>query len=372
VLCLDTRSDISVNEKYNISDIGISYGDEMYPLDASLYLESNGTESVCVVISNDIINQIYGKPLFPIKKIYDWDQLKLLILTNAEEGVYYAVGSLYLLVAVYGLLEIALLTKFGNNKSVLPVRLLISIFTLQDSLRVIYYFVYPTGKLGSAGGTLVLSELPTFLFFSGFSILVCVWAIVAHNKLNKATSAFDAAKKFKGLAISANVVTYMIFVALILLYEYVPEKNFKYENICGLSTKAEVPLMQTPQWQIVIAYKFFILVLGLLIGISFGIYAYLVFRKVKSLMRRVKKNERKLLFVGIIGTISFISYSIIIIIQAFSHQIIIMAFFICAVELITQIALIYSYGYISKKAFRNNSSSSVELTTTTHRDSQST
>jgi len=189
-------------------------------------------------------------------------------------------------------------------------------------IRALYCFLIATGRLANDGTSAstaivyILAELPTFLLFTAFSLMVMAWiaTLVATSKL--LTSNFM--KTFKKVAIVGNAIMYSVLALIIILYYIIPnntqESSMTSYNTCA--TLSDTTSSTSPQYFISVVYQSFQMIIAGLTSIGFVIFG----RKINNSLnvRSISKRARisKVWGLTLICAVSFICHSVVLLILA--------------------------------------------------------
>jgi len=149
------------------------------------------------------------------------------------------------------------------------------------------YIVPPKGafkKRGIQSVQFIIFELPTFLYFSVFTVIVYLWMIVVMNTkaFGKRNAAKRRARQIRNIFIIINVFMYFIFVIFIYLIAIYSQTTATSPCFLGNLDSA----VSTVERSIKIAYWIYQLVVSVVLCLGFMIAAVMLLRIVHHLSKR--------------------------------------------------------------------------------------
>lgn len=205
----------------------------------------------------------------------------------AALGIYAAVGALSIIQAVLVFLD--------RRKQ----RLLVFKFTalfiimLNAAARCVYIaFPRPThamNQVKSDALQFVLYELPTFLFFSVFTVIVYLWLLVITSTYNfdQVPSQQRQPTKLRRAIFAVNLFMYFVFIVFIYLIAILP--SYSSSSPCYLGSLDST--ISTVERGIRVAYWTLQTVISVVLGVSFTIAAAGLLKLVYSLHRQSQRPD---------------------------------------------------------------------------------
>jgi len=240
------------------------------------------------------------------------------------------------------------LQKNPKKGGFFPRRILIAFFAAENLVRLVYYFLLPTGTLKpTLFSTFILTELPTFLLFTTLTILLFLWGVMLNDKLASAAAVDSAVSKLRIMCLIANGIMYGILVLLIILFETLPTSSTVSNTSCGVTTIIPAAVQTTPGYKISLVYKYFISIIAFLISAGFVFYGIAMYRRIMQLKSKSQEHIKKIFLVTMMGGLSFLMHAIILVVQAAETNAIFLAviIFLTFSELAPQLLFMYIYGY---------------------------
>lgn len=171
-------------------------------------------------------------------------------------------------------------------------------------LRCLYFFLLPE-TISSPIADYILAVLPSFIYFSAFSIVISVWGVIAMAdtvaRRNKVTQYVDR------VFIVLNIILYAIFIILVVGYSETAAQPVDIE-VCGhiLQTFDEE---SSAQYIISLFYGFLLGVISVGMSLAFVIFGWRISRQLK-----LSKSKRKLLYLAALISLSFFLHAIFIVV----------------------------------------------------------
>lgn len=147
-VCLDVRSDIPyLQNNFPILDFGITNLEKniLRPLDIEVYTKFVPQSSVTQICGNIPSGlSIQSRVLFPIGRVSDWQDIKPISLNTLEIVATIVLGSAFVLIGAFVLLNIILLNRKQDHRTQLfPKKLLFSLFLVVDICKFkIFIFIF--------------------------------------------------------------------------------------------------------------------------------------------------------------------------------------------------------------------------------------
>eukprot|EP01102_Stenamoeba_stenopodia_P013963 TRINITY_DN4592_c0_g5_i1.p1 TRINITY_DN4592_c0_g5~~TRINITY_DN4592_c0_g5_i1.p1 ORF type:complete len:736 (-),score=155.73 TRINITY_DN4592_c0_g5_i1:101-2308(-) len=214
-VCAAEREEINLNtKKFRVRDFALPGSDvnQLVPQGLSLYKTSNGLW--CAVIENPS-----NKPYYPVIRIKDWEDE--VPYSTADIVLMYIAASLYAINVIYSFIQLLEFFIFEELKF-RPNNHIIWMLMLLNLTRCVFFFLLATQVLRNAPTfvEILLVEVPAFLYFMTFSFFVLLF-MSGVNYLKK---------KYFYFTIFLNVAFIALLIALILLFEFLPETD---TSACG-------------------------------------------------------------------------------------------------------------------------------------------
>ncbi|EGC39924.1 hypothetical protein DICPUDRAFT_147210 [Dictyostelium purpureum] len=351
VICFVVATGEKVNSKYPIFDFAIQLNNETIPtpLQVETYFERNNETSntlICSMVTDISQNDpIY----FPINRISDYQDQQKEVFDDTAKGLMYTLAVIFIIVALWGFFEIALIiyNYYNESKKAFQlVHLLIIIVTLFILIRAIYFFIMPSGALAySPVADYILVVLPTFIYFTAFTIVVVLWYVIFFLVLKKHRSAESLSKRIYTTVAVINAVLYLLFIAIVLVFQYTKQDK---PNNCG--SRIVIPVESTtPQRVVSIVYAVVQALISLVIGSAFlylgsSLYSAMRSNKVGSTSNKAH-HQRKIFTLTLTCSIGFILHCIFVLIMVAANVNSIIFSFICLVltEVIPAISILWSF-----------------------------
>jgi len=326
-LCFDIsqNSEEKISSKYTVYDFAIETNDNesenstiknilLSPMESATFFHFNVSGAdISMLCSNITFNQNIDS-YFPIIRMEHWRDQNKEIFDKTAMGLIYALAVLFLLTAIWGLFQIGVVAyKYHTKVDVFKlVHILIVIETLFITVRCIYFFIIPSGLLqGNAVGDYILVVLPTFMYFTAFTIIISLWYMIVKTK----TTGRNLVKRLQMVIFTINVILYLLFIIIVLVFHF-SEKETK-SNSCGSRIVIEAT-NTTPQFVVSIVYAVIQALISLVIGSAFiylGGTLYLSMRTSKVVETSVTASQQKKIFtVTFACSIGFILHCVFVLI----------------------------------------------------------
>jgi hypothetical protein len=191
---------------------------------------------------------------------------------------------IYLALVVFALIQLLLLVLDRVKQKLLVFKIVaIVIIIINAAIRVLYLLKSDFGK-GTESIQFIIFELPTFLYFSVFTVIVYLWIIVvvSTRHFGKKTALDQKSIVLRTVFILVNVFMYAIFVVFIYLIAILPGSTKTSPCFLGNLDSA----ITSVEKSIKIAYWIFQLVVCILLCVGFVIASVGLLRIVISLRKR--------------------------------------------------------------------------------------
>jgi hypothetical protein len=200
---------------------------------------------------------------------------------------------IYVALLCFAVVQAILLVLDRDRQKLLPFKLCALFVVAVNCVVRIIYMVPPKDafKKGSESIAFIVFELPTFLYFSVFTVIMYLWILVVINTrhFGKRSAMNEKKPVLRLLFIMMNVFMYFVFVVFIFLVAILPQATKKSPCFLGNLDSAVTSIERT----IKIAYWIFQLVVSVLLAIGFLVAAIGLLRIVASLNSRdLGRQER--------------------------------------------------------------------------------
>jgi len=208
--------------------------------------------------------------------------------------------------------------KIKNGRRFRIAQLMIVFIFLFNGVRGVYFFLLPGGlNLVSIVIDYVLVVLPTFFYFTAFTIIVSLWAVVCLQPMMKSNTSFDTL--VRRLTLIINIILYLFFILICLLFQYLSTNSVA--DCAGVLVKTTN--LYTQQ-SLALAYAIVIAFLSFVVGIGFIIFGTKLFIELNvTTSKRLSKKTRlqkQTFVITLVCSIAFILHCIFIIIIAGLQQ----------------------------------------------------
>ncbi|KAM9986263.1 hypothetical protein ACTFIY_010701 [Dictyostelium cf. discoideum] len=259
--------------------------------------------------------EIGKRSYFLIERISNWENENFKPFNNSSSGLLYVLAVLFCLLGIYGLLHLGFFTiqKVLSTEPFKLVHLLFLVLTAFSLIRSIYFFILPNGIITETTtvGNYILVVLPTFLYFTSFTIVIVIWYMLS----NASSFSNDIYGRINMMVFLINVVLYIVFIIIVIVYNFTKQSTPKS---CG--GRLLINLEQTtPQNAVSIFYAVLQACLSLAIGIAFIYYGRQIYNKLSALSSKTsqtsanKQRNRTFVITVLCGT-GFVLHCIFIVI----------------------------------------------------------
>eukprot|EP00026_Physarum_polycephalum_P002471 Phypoly_transcript_02478.p1 GENE.Phypoly_transcript_02478~~Phypoly_transcript_02478.p1 ORF type:complete len:754 (+),score=101.93 Phypoly_transcript_02478:402-2663(+) len=338
LLCL-AITELSTNKKYTQYDF--AYSDDqhsaLHPYGlTTAYIDNLGNQTaVCALVNLTTP----GKNSFlPIVHQDHWQNKKFTLYDRSTTGLIYTLAVLFTITAAMTLSTLGLLIVQNPQRYLSVVNLLLFMVFLFTVIRAISLFLMPAG-ISSAVLNYVLVILPTFFYFTAFTLAVIIWAVLSSNVLLKPL------EQIKRVGCIVNLFLYLFFIVVVLVFHYTGKKT---DNTCGFL--AAPSTYSSAQKAISILYAVVIAAISLVIGILFLVYGYRVNAILTGGSVKGGTGSRRMFMFALVYSISFILHCIFtIILSALNEPQVVFSFLgLIITEVVPSFYLSWFLG-ISKK-----------------------
>jgi hypothetical protein len=254
--------------------------------------------------------------------------------------------------AAFGLFQIIIIAlnreslRHSFNKKILFACITVVFLLLRG-----IYFTFPPQLLSEQFVIqYLLFELPTFMFFSLYTIVLFLWnqVLIKQSVMAKGRSRVMIKKAFIAYLI-ANCVMYAIFVAFVLIYRFWEGTAIACADEIDSTTSQD-------RFYITLAYRIFIAIVCFGVSVAFmvqGIKFIIVFRKHKMVNTSGKKARIRILitFIAVLCTGLFIGRTIVFLYAAVTGNQVVVVIFVLFEALPSYALLYYLRPFNSKEIF---------------------
>ena len=278
-LCIELRPEIRRIAKLKVPDFALNA--DPYPLaafrplnlaDAAFVRTNSSKLLICASVSA-------SGTYFPIARTATWESDTYIDTLDKNKQVipFLVAGAIYLAILLFNLYRLACVflwtaLKKGSDadrgKLLLP-KFLLSILTLYLVIRGVYLILVPVGKMNEAPRVvdLIFAELPTYIYFSLFMLMV-FWWIELYNRSTGKSVRTDFLGQMKPLFIGVNVLMYAFFLAVLIVYDHY-YTAYAPSALCGVDTTPGQPRITDLLPKI---YKCVVAGIAAIIAIGFIVY----------------------------------------------------------------------------------------------------
>jgi len=309
LVCVEKRSDIKEEKnQFPVFDLALSLRsdlEDIHPANAVNVTETtiNGVSYVCGFISNPKSSATY----FAILRVVNWETYDPPLFTSSELGAIYFTAVMYLLTCVAGLgflVSMAITKKRHGLPSVVTALLVACSF-----IRMLYYFLAANGKLESDKlnvAVFILTDLPTFILFSAFTLMIISWASITYSVSHAKTQTESTMRYLRYLSATANGVMYFILTLVAILFYVLPE-SVSDDQPC--QTVNTVSSDQSPREIVALVYQTLVAALTLAICVGFLVFG-LRFRSIVAGVHNTKHQGflRQVTAITVVSAVSFLAH----------------------------------------------------------------
>ncbi|KAM9940645.1 hypothetical protein ACTFIT_007155 [Dictyostelium discoideum] len=268
------------SKSYDIYDFAISTSNSpLRPLDVETFTKKSPvdeSELLCTILTNFTED----KSFFPIIRIENWSSQEKEVFDKTATGLIYTLACIFMLTAIWGIFQVVMVVirKYKGVEQIKLVHFLIVIVSIFILIRAIYFFIIPSGALqNNSSADYILVVLPTFIYFTAFTIIVSLWYMIVNSK----DSGRTLFKRLKIIILATNLILYLLFIVIVLVFNYTEDHP---SNDCGTRIVLEVS-STTSQYVVSIVYAIIQAIISFVIGSAFlylGGSLYLSMRSIKK------------------------------------------------------------------------------------------
>ncbi|KAK5582123.1 hypothetical protein RB653_003706 [Dictyostelium firmibasis] len=330
---------------------------ELYILDVETF-NKTGNDGSFMICSNfsgfDPKSSV--QTFFPIIRVDgEWNDVSKQVFDKTTRGLLFTLATLYLLVGLWAMFQLGVvifnqirLSKF-NFQLVNGLTFIVTIFILMRSL---YFYILPNGHLaGNPTGDYILVILPTFIYFTAFTVIIVLWYVIVFLVLKKNRSAESLSKTVCKLILYINIIIYLLFIACCLVFTNTQSNP---TNDCG--SRIIIPAKSSiPQKAISITYAVIQALISIILGAAFvylGRSLFFVMRNTRKALGESSINSshhNRIFLLTLICSIGFILHCVFILVLVSGHSSIAFSFIgLIITEIVPALTILYCYDPFKK------------------------
>ncbi|EGG21688.1 hypothetical protein DFA_01574 [Cavenderia fasciculata] len=294
-----------------------------------------------------------------VARIDDYQNKQKEVFDKGATGLIYTLAVIFLLASIWGLVQLAI-TGYkcyqGLEKPKLVHSLIVTV-TVFMLIRSIYFFILPSGKLStSAVADYILVVLPTFIYFTAFTIIIVLWYIIVKSRTQR-----NILRRIGLMIGTINAILYILFIIIILVF-HLTESNPTNDCIGRMVVEANTT---TPQRIVSIVYAVVQAVISLVIGAAFvylggTLYFMMRFKKVDVDNDHRDQQQKRISVVTLACSVGFILHCVfvLILVGAEPSNIIFSFIGLLITEVIPVISILYSYNQGSLSGVKQTTNTS--------------
>ncbi|EGG23353.1 hypothetical protein DFA_05485 [Cavenderia fasciculata] len=306
---------ISSSSEFPKQDFAILVDEQkgiVHPLECET--TQGGGATCCNIKSNTLPEPVGTNKILLIQRTNDWKKKNYQSISSSNQAVVYTLGALFLVPFIIGSIEVVyfIYAHFFKKLEVKVVHILFVFLTIFSFIRGIYFIILGSGVLKDNANVAdyILVVLPTFLYFTAFTIVIIIWYILSRDSMQRVDNIY---KRINRLIIGVNILLYLLFIGIVLVFNFYigdppPTCNGRvsagYEN-------------STPQRVVSILYASIQAILSGALGLSFIYYGRKVIQKLshfKQNLVNANNQMKKTVSMAIICSVGFLLHCIFIII----------------------------------------------------------
>ncbi len=226
-------------------------------------------------------------------------------------------------------------------------------------IRAVYFIIIPRTIAGSATDY-VLSSIPTFLYFTSFSLILAFWVATVRRQMAKDSKVLVRYGTI--IVIVTNVILYSFFVVLVVTYSQIVETSS--QTSCGRRTEISLVKGQETQKAIAIAYAAVVAGVSLIFGIGFLYFGRAILTRMGASDGGRSTMKKRMTIMTIIFSVTFLLHSpFILVVAAISEKpIAIFSFLGLVFTEILPVAFFLAVSNRLRAVYRSSSSSGTSRT----------
>jgi len=174
------------------------------------------------------------------------------------------------------------------------------------------YFVILSQGITGAVVEYTLVVLPTFFYFTAFTLIIGYWAVTCVRQLQILMNPQLFHRYVKIVIGGINVGLYSIFILFILLYNFLVANT--QSSQCGARVAADLSTVNQNQKYISYAYAILLPVLSFVAAVGFMYYGTKLTLKLAKSRKSKNVGKRQVTLIAVIFALSFILHCIFILI----------------------------------------------------------
>jgi len=196
-----------------------------------------------------------------------------------------------------------------GKRKISVAHLLVVFLWLFNIIRSIYFFLTPS-NIESAVTDYILVVLPTFIYFSAFTIILVLWATICLKEFSTISKALSWVSR---VILIINVGFFLVFIIIVLVFQFsviVPITQCKGRDVINLDAAYDT------QQIVSIFYATLIAFISLAIGIAFLVFGVKLFYKsVDHIQKAHRKQKIAMLFtMTTVSAVGFILHCIFLLV----------------------------------------------------------
>lgn len=320
MLCIDIDTSLDLDKTATVWTLAATDSEDdvrVFMPDGTSTATRNATidgESV-IVTNGAFYNASSGRVCGPIrssgtyfaaKVTHKWETTRL--QTASQEAQSIAAAILFALVALFAILQGALLFSNRHEERILKLKLIfIGIIFLNCVIRAAYVLLPAnTFNANTAPAEFTIFELPTFLFFSVFTSIIYLWLLVVAK-----TGVLGNRKAMKTrralmlrILVIGNLTMYFFVILFIILIAILP--RLVKSAPCFLGNANDEAKGSNVSYKIKLAYWIFEFVVSVTVALAFLISALLLLRlmlRSGKALKRSRKYSTPVLIITVVAII---------------------------------------------------------------------
>jgi hypothetical protein len=345
-LCIEIRDEVSRADDYEVTAFG-----QLMPDDTIVVIDgevSTPGGSVCA--------RVYNGTYFVVARLDDWEDVQP--YDELQASLKWVGLALYFVVVIFGVFQLVFVGL--NYRSLIRGKqkiVFVSIVLGFNTLRGVYFALPVNSFKDFYIVQYLLFELPTFMFFTIYTIILYLWSgvLIKQSVLSK-HKARGRLRRVKTVYIVVNAIMYAVFVLLVLLNQFLPQS----QTDCRIGSTNNA---NSTRFYIILSYQIFIAAVCFGVSLAFmiqGIQFIIIFRKAKMVNTSGSKDKRRNLitFIAVTCTALFIGRTIVFLYAAVTGNPVTIIIFVLF-EVLPSLALLYylrPYNWNSPFTTARNSS----------------
>jgi len=351
-ICLQLSSNIDSENEFDIKDFARRQGSYFVPQEITITEIFNPVDNTVSYCGDITQSGLY----FPIDRVDDWDQDED-AFNDTEKGFMYTVGALYFLAFLFVIIVMGItiymhgwrgtcVNLFKAKQLAIWILALLLIFC---GLRGFYLCLVPNETIDentSLSVEALLTDLPIYVFFTLYMLLIFFWAELYHHQYTRKTSVLG---NLRFPFFILNLFIYIFFVVILIVF--------------STSDANDQPTIEK-------VYKCIVAGIGFVILIGFTVYGGMLLYRTSQFSSTSKGSDRsqflRLTFITVSCTISSLVQFIFLLLFTFTdiEDVTTVLVYMFVVELIPTYLLLWVFfnpTRIEQTLTQSYSSSSKEI-----------